>query len=59
MFGQNLLATVRTVAASPPVRITAHVAVCVTHIVPVLLVELVVCDFVERAAPEHEAFFQV
>jgi hypothetical protein len=29
------------------------------NVVSVLLVELVVCEFVERAAPEHETFLEV
>lgn len=56
---QNLLTAVGAVAAAASVRVAAHVAVRVAHIVPVVLVELVVCDFVERAAPEHEALFEV
>lgn len=56
---QNLLAAKGAVAASSPVRVAAHVAVRVTHIVSVVLVELVVGDFVERAAPEHEALLEI
>lgn len=59
MLCQNLLAAKGAVAASSPVRVAAHVAVRVTHIVSVVLVELVVGDFVERAAPEHEALLEI
>lgn len=58
MLHQDLLAAEGTVTASTTVGVAAHVAVRVTHVVTVLLVEDVVRDFREGGAPEHQAFFQ-
>ena len=56
---ENLLATEGAVAASPPVGITTNVAICVTNIVPVVLVEGIVGNLVEAASPEHERLLQI
>jgi hypothetical protein len=46
------------VAAAAAVRVAAHVAVRVPHVVAVFLVERVFSDELERRAPEDEAFLE-
>lgn len=59
MLRKNLLTAEGTIATTSPVRVAAHITVNVADVVPVLLVERVVSDFVEAASPEHEALLQV
>lgn len=56
---QNLLAAKRAVPATTAVRVAADIAVRMAHIVTVLLVERVVGDLVEAAAPKSERLLQV
>ena len=58
MFGEDLLARVRGVAASAAVGVAADVAVGVADVVAVLLVEGVVGDEAEGGAPEAQAFVE-
>lgn len=58
MLRQDLLATIRRVAAAPPVRVAADVAVRVPDVVAVFLVEGVVGDEAEGGAPEAQAFVE-
>jgi hypothetical protein len=57
VFGQDPLAAERTVPVTAPVGITAYVSICVTDIVPVLLVEGIVCDLAKALSPENQTFF--
>jgi hypothetical protein len=59
MLGKNLLTAERTISAASSIRIPANIAVCVTNVVPVFLVEGIICNLVKAAPPKHEAFFQV
>ena len=58
VFGQDLLAREGGVALPAPRSVSTDVAVRVTHVVFVLLVEFVVCFLSEARAPEDEAIFQ-
>lgn len=59
MFSKDLLTAKGTVSSSSAIRITTHVTIDVTNIVPILLVERVVGDLVEAAPPEHETLLEV
>ena len=59
VFGKDLLATVRAISASPPIRVTSHIAVDVAYVVAMLLVEGVVCHLAEALAPEEKTLFEV
>jgi len=59
MLREYLLARKCTISIPAPVAIASHIAICVPHIVPVFFVKLIVGDFGEPGAPEHEAFFEV
>lgn len=56
---QDLLAAERAVPAAASVGVAADVSVRVSHVVPVVLVELVVHDLAERLPPERETLLQV
>lgn len=47
MLCENLLATERAVPVTAAVGIPTNVAVRVSHVVTVVFVELIICDFVE------------
>jgi hypothetical protein len=55
---EDLLAAVGTIPVSSSVAISAYIAVCVSHVIPVLLVEHVVCDFREGTSPEEQALLE-
>lgn len=59
VFRQDLLTAVGAVAAASAIRVAAHLPVCVAHIIPVFLVELVVGDLVKGTPPEHQALFEI
>lgn len=59
MLSQNLLTTERAVASTSPIRIAAYITINVTYVVPVLLVERVVINFMEALSPEDKTFLEV
>ena len=59
MLHQNLLTTKWTITISSPVSISTNITIYMTHIISIFFVELVIGDFGEPGAPEHETFFEV
>lgn len=58
MFRQDLLARERRVTSSAPVRVATNITVCVPHVISVILVESIICNFMEGASPEDQALLQ-
>jgi hypothetical protein len=58
MLHEDLLAAVGTVPVSSSVTISAYIAVGVSHIISILLVEHIVGDFAEGASPEDQALLE-
>ena len=59
MLGQDLLTRVRRVATTTAVGVSSNIAINMAHVIPVLLIEGIVCDLIEGLTPEHQAIFQV
>jgi hypothetical protein len=58
MLHEDLLAAVGTVPVSSSVAVSAYIAVGMSHIIPILLVEHIVGDFREGASPEEQALLE-
>lgn len=59
MFCQDLLATIRAIPATPTIRITTDITVAMTHVVPILLVESIVRNLAEPAAPKDQTLLEI
>lgn len=58
MLHEDLLAAVGAVSISSSIAISAYVAVGMSYVISILLIEDVVGDFRERASPEEQALLE-
>jgi hypothetical protein len=56
VLSQNLLTAERTVSIAPPIAISTYITIYVPDIVFILLVEDIICDFVESSSPKYQTF---
>lgn len=54
----TLLDSFRLTPTAPPGAVASNISICVSHVIPILLVESIVCDQLERLPPKDETILQ-